>query len=258
MPFPKYLQPLAPKDLIRIGSDGDGGYIMPERIFSEISAMLSMGLSDDWSFEEAVREKSGSIPIIIFDHSVNLKFWLRRSAAHLIKGIFTGNIARLKRLNRAFQYYQFFSQDNCTHYKLAIGKADNMINLEQALAKLPISHNILLKIDIESYEYQIIDEIIERQDQFAAIAIEMHLIDQYADETRYFVESMRKKFELVHMHANNYAATSVTDFSPIIELSFINRNLLQDGEILTSHSLPIAHIDAPSVPGNPDIIPVFE
>ena len=121
-----------------------------------------------------------------------------------------------------------------------------------------MQNELLLKVDIETYEFDIIDEIIKFQDSFVAIAIELHLIDKYSSETKYFIESLNQKFALVHFHANNYDPEKGTSFSPIIELSFLNRKYILSDEKLIYQTLPIETLDSPSVPNNPDIIPVFE
>lgn len=258
MTFPSFLKPTGTHDLIRVGSSSDGGYILPERIFSKISGIMSMGLFDDWSFEKDARTRARDIPVAVFDHTVTGKFWVRRIAANVIKGILKLDINRLKRSAQYFRYRRFFAQDNCVHHLYGIGKQDKMLTLQQAMEMAGMQKELLLKVDIESYEFDIIDEIIKLQDRFVAIAIELHLIDKYSSETKYFVESLSQKFALVHFHANNYDSAKGTSFSPIIELSFMNREYILSDEELSYRALPIEALDSPSVPNNPDIIPVFE
>src|SRR3546814_19484714 len=76
--YPLWLRPSAPADLVRVGSGGDGGYVLPRRVLDRVRGVLGMGLFDDWSFEAWVHERTGA-RIAIFDHTVNWRFWLRRT-----------------------------------------------------------------------------------------------------------------------------------------------------------------------------------
>ena len=48
----KCLRPIAYENLIRIGRSNDGGYVIPEKIFSICDGLLSYGINKDWSFEK--------------------------------------------------------------------------------------------------------------------------------------------------------------------------------------------------------------
>ena len=40
------------KNLIRIGPNRDGGYIIDKRIIKNINYVITCGLNDDWNFEK--------------------------------------------------------------------------------------------------------------------------------------------------------------------------------------------------------------
>ena len=46
-----YLSPFVVENLIRVGRDYDGGYILPDDVIPKADCLISMGLSNDWSFE---------------------------------------------------------------------------------------------------------------------------------------------------------------------------------------------------------------
>ena len=52
MPFQKILIPQKEYDLIRIGKDNDGGYLVDKESFLKTEEIVSFGINDDWSFEE--------------------------------------------------------------------------------------------------------------------------------------------------------------------------------------------------------------
>ena len=61
-------------DLIRLGKNFDGGYIVERNSIKNSEILLSFGLSDDWTFEEAY-SNLGNNKIYCYDYSVNTRFW---------------------------------------------------------------------------------------------------------------------------------------------------------------------------------------
>ena len=57
MPFHKILKPKYNYDLIRIGRDNDGGYLVEKKSFENTECLISLGINDDWSFEEDFLKK---------------------------------------------------------------------------------------------------------------------------------------------------------------------------------------------------------
>ena len=50
--IPKYLKPMKEYDLIRLGKDNDGGYLVEKDSISKAEALITLGLGYDWSFEK--------------------------------------------------------------------------------------------------------------------------------------------------------------------------------------------------------------
>ena len=74
--LPKFLRPLYETDLIRIGKDNYGGYLIPKQSLNQTKLLYSFGLSDNWSFEEDFYNKTGA-KIICYDPTVNWKLFLK-------------------------------------------------------------------------------------------------------------------------------------------------------------------------------------
>lgn len=256
MTFPVFFKPSATDDLIRVGSATDGGYVMPARILDHSTALLSMGLSDDWSFEEAVHSKTGA-PLVVFDHSVDGRFWVRRFAANLIKGVAFFDRARLSRVFRFVGYYLFFNSADRRHVQKAIGSAPGFVDLKDALGYLNADGDILLKVDIEEGEYSIFDQIIANRARFSAIVMELHLVQKHEAEIEQFMADLSGDFILTHFHANNFAGEPPFHNSQMVEISLMSRRLLKPGEKTAYRPLPIEGLDAPSAPGASDITPHF-
>lgn len=52
MPLSKYFKPKFSYDLVRIGKNNDGGYLIDFNSFKKSASLLSLGINDDWSFEK--------------------------------------------------------------------------------------------------------------------------------------------------------------------------------------------------------------
>lgn len=255
--YPRWLRPTAPVDLVRAGSSSDGGYVLPQRVLDKVHAVLGMGLFDDWSFEDWIHERTGA-KIAIFDHTVNWRFWLRRTTAHFVRGVLQGDPERRKKLTIPFAYWRFFDGTTRRHFQIGIGHAPGMVGLEKAMQLAGMRDDILLKVDIEGAEYEILDAIVANRQSFVACVIEFHLIDQHLGALEKFVADMGEDFALVHFHANNFDVDDSGGYSSFIELSFMARRLLAPGETMVQHDLPLPDLDHPSVDGNHDVKPVFD
>ena len=55
--IPKYLKPKKEYDLIRLGKDNDGGYLVENGSMNNAKALLTVGLGYDWSFEKDFSQK---------------------------------------------------------------------------------------------------------------------------------------------------------------------------------------------------------
>ena len=68
--LPNFLKFKQAKDLIRIGKNNDGGYLISEKDLKKSDFLLSLGICDDWSFESDFLEKN-NVPLHAYDASLN-------------------------------------------------------------------------------------------------------------------------------------------------------------------------------------------
>ena len=73
-----YLKPFDENDLIRFGKKGDGGYVISKKSLEADNCLLTFGMSNDWSFEEDFVRHNSQNFVHIYDHTVNLNFFLLR------------------------------------------------------------------------------------------------------------------------------------------------------------------------------------
>src|SRR5260370_10494537 len=65
-------QPVACEALARIGSANDGGYVVPLDAVMAARALVSFGLSHDWTFERDFKKYNADAIIHCYDHTVSL------------------------------------------------------------------------------------------------------------------------------------------------------------------------------------------
>ena len=80
---------------------------------------------------------------------------------------------------------------------------------------------IFLKVDIEGYEYQILDEIVACSDRLSGLVIEFHLVSKNKEKIEKFLTEI--KLELIHIHPNNNRLDDEGD-PKAIELSFSKKS----------------------------------
>ena len=68
--LPKIFKPNHEYNLIRLGKDNDGGYLVEKESIFKSKSLISLGLGNDWSFEKDYY-KSNKKPIYCYDHSVS-------------------------------------------------------------------------------------------------------------------------------------------------------------------------------------------
>ena len=205
-------------DLVRIGRDFDGGYLISKNDIEKSNTLVSLGINDDWSFEKHFL-KIKQVPIYAYDASVGLKVFLKNLAVSLPR------VDRPERimhwLRTLIDYRRFFSQPGVKHISKFVGlDSDSPLyeTMQRVLEAVP-SDDIYLKVDIEGSEYRIIETIIAHQHRFSGIAIEFHDCDIHLDSIKSFINAINLK--IVHIHANNYGAIRRSDGMPLVlEVTF--------------------------------------
>ena len=65
-------------DLIRIGNDFDGGYVLPRSSIDGVNTLISFGVGSNWTFESFIEKLLPTIKIYGFDHTVSLSYFFRK------------------------------------------------------------------------------------------------------------------------------------------------------------------------------------
>ena len=251
--LPKIFEPESEYDLIRLGKDNDGGYLVEKNSVLEAKGLISMGISYDWSFEKDffnIKE----CPIHCYDPTIkysSIKKFSRKSIIDLfkIKNIFNKNQLK-NNIDNIFLYksYKKFFSKKVIHYESSIGIGRNKVNFSELMNRIKL-HPVFLKIDIEGSEYRILEDILKYQDKITGMAIEFHNIDLHKDLICDFIK--RFNLSLCHIHGQNPSGTDYLDINndpTQVEMTFSNTK-----KVLSNNS-KIPHIlDQPADSRFPDV-----
>lgn len=186
-------------ELIRVGRNNDGGYLMLDD-FSSCKIAYSFGISDDISWDNDIANKS--IDVFQYDPT----------------------IFNIPEYNDRFHFF-----------KVGIAGADNfeihMLTLETIL-KInghDNKQNMILKMDVEGAEWECIESTPEDVfNKFDQLVFEMHGITDESNRTK-IVSSIKKisrTHQLVWIHGNNYSKAEQADgiiVPDCIEVLYLNR-----------------------------------
>jgi hypothetical protein len=209
--LPKIFEPFYCADLIRLGKDHDGGYLVNKEDVVKASRLLSFGVGDDISFEEDF-VKINDCQIDAYDGTID------------------GSI-------------DFFDHDNRNLHKFNIGYRTGNKKLSDLISATDT--NVFLKCDIEGAEYEILDELIMHSSKFSGMVIEFHDVYQYPIFNMLSSFIAKTDMKLVHTHMNNisYAETPTGYLPGCIELTFTSSRNIMISNISLPHSL-----DMPNTP----------
>ena len=163
----KKFYPNYSSNLIRVGSNYDGGYVLPKEILRKSKICISFGIFDDCEFEYSVNTKY-NIKIYAYDFLTNYKFLTLNIIKKLIKVIFfKENIYNLKKsIINFFLFIKTFKKKKNEFFQKKIVPYSKFINKKKqdSLSSIIWSLNLkkfILKIDIEGSEYALLKEIIK-------------------------------------------------------------------------------------------------
>lgn len=222
------LKYLKPKELglkkVRVGPTEDGGYVMPEEVLQNCSAMFVYGIGGEIRYEGDFIQKYRK-PVFSYDHTIS---WSPPSE-----------------LNHTFEGLGF--QENC----------DDFINHHN---KKGIDGEVFLKIDTEGAEYDyFLNADIKRISEITyGLCLEIHWIDKEDIRNKFIrmMDIINSEFILVHTHANNWGDEFEYDgikIYNVYELSFLNKRHVKN--ILDiEQDYPIEGLDFPNNRNKPDFV----
>lgn len=229
-----YLCPYIEKDLVRLGADTDGGYVVPERLVKDADFLLSFGLGNDWSFEQDFQTRNPSAGIHVYDGRVTLD--------HLPN-------------NKKADYQEFF-QGDVKHWPEMIGdQSSGNTTFSDAIARTQ-ANQLFVKMDIEGGEFKCIDEIVAHHDKITGIAIEFHWTWANRPLFKESIDKLGQYYQIAHIHGTNSGKFGDDLLPDVLEVSYIRRDLT---ESRTQRQIAyLSNLDYPVDPLKSDYCLIFE
>ena len=141
-----------------------------------------------------------AIEIHAYDHTVRGAFWPKFFIKRFLS-VLIGRFSAPYNAVTTYKNFLSFFKDRAVLFFEKIGsEEDGATNLKKTIQRIK-GEPIFLKIDIEGYEYQILDEIIVNSALLSGMVIEFHKVSEHIDEIKSFIDAF--ELELVHIHPNN-------------------------------------------------------
>ena len=204
-------KPKYDSNLIRIGSEHDGGYLVEKKSAKKSDFLLSFGVNYNWDFEKHFKK-----PFLAYDDQISLKF------------TFFWFFKRCVSINSMF----FYLKNRKSFIKGFVGIKP--FTFDEIIESIP-HKNIFLKIDIEGSEYVILDELIKHRKRFIGIIIEFHDVEKNLSKIINFIKKI--ELEIVHVHANNFGGISKNNTPKVLELTFSKFHNKKQFKTILPHSL---------------------
>jgi hypothetical protein len=201
-------------DLIRVGSENDGGYLVPD-ILTEISHCFSAGIGTNVNFEKSLLKYN----IVSFgaDNTIN-------------------------NIPEKIKNYSFLKKN------INIINDDNNITFEKWVTDQNLNNNLIAQIDIEGNEYKLIldtPNLIFKK--FKILIFEFHNIQKISDEViyNYYSSALKKvleNFNICHIHINNaekFTKIRKIEIPHLLEVTFLRKDFYNDKfkKVKLPHSL---------------------
>lgn len=197
------------KELIRIGPNGDGGYLLPDD-FVGIKACFSPGVDQESRFEFQLAELG--MKIFMADYSISAPFQ--------------------NHPNFNFQKKYLASYDKSNFISL-----DTWVN-----NSLPndSTSDLLLQMDIEGAEFECVFSVSNQLlNRFRIIVIEIHDFDQLFERNYFkmvskFFGKLLANHSVVHLHPNNYYKPKIVEGIPLytfLEITFVRNDRINEEKI---------------------------
>ena len=184
----------------RVGSKNDGGYVIPCS-FPQVETIVSFGLGDDWSFEKQLLHERCIDEFIFFDHTVTLSNLFLRARSRIAIRDFSIK-ALLYRVLILSRYMLDFKIKKYAHLRKEITQSENCkekTNLK-AVAESINAQEFILKVDIETGEYLLIEQICDISWRIPLLIIEFHDTEVRRDQFQDSLAKLARHYIICHAH----------------------------------------------------------
>jgi hypothetical protein len=220
--LPKAFEPRGINELVRLGSDHDGGYVVSADAVASSRHLLSFGLGENCDFEHDFTAMARLDSLTCYDTSIDGEVLRGRYALARLLAFFRPD--RHKRLIAYYkQYKSLFHSGRAgfSHVQQDAGTTEGLVPPAEALERLaPETGKLFLKVNVYGREYDFLDQIIEANDCLAGLVIVFYDAAERLREIEVFVNSMREFMTVDNTAADNTAGLSGVGIPNVIEMSF--------------------------------------
>jgi hypothetical protein len=246
-------RPVKSDALARVGSPNDGGYVVPLDAIKAAHALVSFGLSHDWTFERDFKRLNKDAIIHCYDHTVSLRTAFQFSIGQLLRFVL---LFRARSLRMIFTWidYEVFFRSEATHFrqKISSDNQDNGATIDDVFGRLPAGCPVFLKMDIEGSEYLVLDDLLRHSANIVAMAIEFHDVEIRPELFNSIVEKIKRDFYIVHIHGNNMGGLTPYNFPNAPEITFLHKRFFNPVPSPSTSKYPISGLDRPNNPRLPE------
>lgn len=223
------LRPIQTDDLFRLGSKHDGGYVCSVQSIKASKYLISLGVGDNWDFEkDFIKMAPVDSKQILVDYSVGWKSWIKSIARKWINHEY-GFATKCRSILGPILFRKFILTSNIFFLKKMVGSTgENGISMDQ-IFEYCIGEKCYIKIDIEGYEYRILNSLVPFLPNISGISIEFHDYDIHQDRVlSWLAEINRFGFEVIWINANNYAGVDAFNTPHVIEMTLVKREFISN------------------------------
>lgn len=259
--IPTYLNFLAPiivSDSVRIGRHYDGGYVIPLSVVKEADSLISLGISDDWSFDAHFMSSNPRVNIYAYDHTISGKIFFKQILFSSVDLLFRDTSVRmvLSRIRVWLSYMRFFT-GQVRHFQQRLhNRIDSArdVTLHTVLDRSD-SNKVFVKMDIEGGEYRIVRELAKHSSKIIGMVVEFHDTEPLRPLFIEAINMLRCDYHITHIHANNYGSVAADGLPEVLEITFVRKDRCTS---MSEHSVsPDHYLDAPNDPSRADYILKF-
>jgi hypothetical protein len=241
-----WLAPVDVPDLIRVGGQADGGYVLPACLLTEADSLVSMGLGYSWDFEREAIALNPSLRLRthVYDHTVGAREYRRDFWTELASFLCLQSPWSLvkRRYGRMTAYRQFFRHE-AIHFRECI-TPDNVVNVLHRAGQ----GRLFVKVDIEGTEYDVLAAVL-RNPRVIGLAIEFHDTATRRGDLVRLMTAALKNYAIVHLHGNNFCPVADDGLPEALEITLARRDYVHG---VTRRTVLPGVLDRPNNPAAPD------
>jgi hypothetical protein len=253
-------------DLVRVGSEFDGGYVLPLSAIRASQALLSLGVEENWTFEEAVLALNPSIELTCVDGTTDPELIRAKAIREMRKALLrlrAGKFLRMAQLlSRPRAFREFFAKHEFLKLMVAGTPGPGAATLDELLERVrrgDRERSVLVKMDIEGSEYDALAACAGRLGRVTALIIEFHALERNWERFAATMDALAGVFLIAHVHGNNYDGYVPGSRVPeTLEVTLVHRDLVPTVPPPASDRYPLPHLDRPNNRRHADLQLSFE